>query len=86
MATTARNVDDIIIKDTHRGLLYEDGVLTKVLEAGRYSIRATRKSFLSRPTELEALRDLSKTANARIYVSFDQLARAEANGKDHEDA
>ena len=25
----------IIIKDTHRGLWYEDGVLKKVLEAGR---------------------------------------------------
>jgi len=29
---------EIIIKDTHRGLRYEDGVLTKVLEAGRYEI------------------------------------------------
>jgi len=29
---------EIIIKDTHRGLWYEDGVLTKVLEAGRYEI------------------------------------------------
>lgn len=28
--------DDIIIKDTHRALLYEDGVLVKTLEAGRY--------------------------------------------------
>lgn len=28
--------DDIIIKDTHRGLLYEDGVLVRILEAGRY--------------------------------------------------
>jgi len=28
--------NDIIIKDTHRALLYQDGVLTKVLEAGRY--------------------------------------------------
>ncbi|HKR22200.1 MAG TPA: SPFH domain-containing protein [Pyrinomonadaceae bacterium] len=27
---------DIIIKDTHRALLYQDGVLVKVLEAGRY--------------------------------------------------
>jgi len=27
---------DIIIKDTHRALVYEDGVLVKVLEAGRY--------------------------------------------------
>ena len=26
----------LIIKDTHRGLLYEDGVLKKTLEAGRY--------------------------------------------------
>lgn len=28
--------DDIIIKDTHRALRYEDGVLVKILEAGRY--------------------------------------------------
>jgi len=29
---------EIIIKDTHRGLWYEDGVLTKVLEAGQNGI------------------------------------------------
>ncbi len=29
---------DIIIKDTHRGLLYEDGVLKQVLGAGRYEL------------------------------------------------
>src|SRR5258708_4044777 len=29
---------EIIIKDTRRGLWYEDGVLAKVLEAGRYKI------------------------------------------------
>ena len=29
---------DIIIKDTHRGLWYEDGVLVKILEAGRYKL------------------------------------------------
>jgi len=29
---------DIIIKDTHRGLWYEDGVLVKILEAGRYEL------------------------------------------------
>jgi regulator of protease activity HflC (stomatin/prohibitin superfamily) len=33
MATKER---DIIIKDTHRGLWYEDGVLTRILEGGRY--------------------------------------------------
>jgi regulator of protease activity HflC (stomatin/prohibitin superfamily) len=29
---------EFIIKDTHRGLWYEDGKLTKVLEAGRYVV------------------------------------------------
>ncbi len=29
---------EILIKDTHRGLWYEDGVLTKVLGAGRYDL------------------------------------------------
>jgi regulator of protease activity HflC (stomatin/prohibitin superfamily) len=28
----------IIIKDTHRGLWYEDGVLTRILQAGRYEL------------------------------------------------
>jgi regulator of protease activity HflC (stomatin/prohibitin superfamily) len=30
--------NEIIIKTTHRGLMYEDGVLIKILEAGRYEI------------------------------------------------
>jgi regulator of protease activity HflC (stomatin/prohibitin superfamily) len=30
--------DEIIIRDTHRGLWYEDGVLKRVLEAGRYEL------------------------------------------------
>jgi len=29
---------EIIIKDTHRGLYYEDGVLQKTLGAGRYTL------------------------------------------------
>lgn len=29
---------ELIIKDTHRALWYEDGVLTRVLEAGRYEL------------------------------------------------
>ena len=29
---------EFIIKDTHRGLWYEDGKLTRVLEAGKYKI------------------------------------------------
>ena len=34
----ANKKPDIIIKDTHRGLWYEDGVLKRVLEAGRYEL------------------------------------------------
>ena len=29
---------EIIIKDTHRGLWYEDGKLTRILDAGRYEV------------------------------------------------
>ncbi|MBN8722803.1 MAG: slipin family protein [Acidobacteria bacterium] len=35
---------EIIIKDTHRGLYYQDGVLTKVLPAGRYEVLEQHKS------------------------------------------
>src|SRR5262245_55137953 len=33
---------DIIIKDTHRALWYQDGVLLKILEAGRYELPRLR--------------------------------------------
>lgn len=36
---------DIIIKDTHRGLRYEDGVLKEVLGAGRYEIPIAQVSL-----------------------------------------
>jgi regulator of protease activity HflC (stomatin/prohibitin superfamily) len=35
-------IRDIIIKDTHRGLYYEDGVLIQVLGAGRYKLPIKR--------------------------------------------
>ncbi len=38
---------EIIIKDTHRGLYYEDGVLLRVLGAGRYELPLSRPSGLS---------------------------------------
>jgi hypothetical protein len=37
--------DTLIIKDTHRGLLYEDGVLRDVLVAGRYQIPRSPSAF-----------------------------------------
>src|SRR5262249_34450974 len=49
---------EIIIKDTHRGLRYEDGVLTDVLGAGRYTIpRQIDLGFYRRPTVEVALVD-----------------------------
>jgi regulator of protease activity HflC (stomatin/prohibitin superfamily) len=37
---------EVIIKDTHRGLLYEDGVLVRVLEAGRYELPPKRSPLM----------------------------------------
>lgn len=36
---------EIIIKETHRALWYEDGVLVKILEAGRYEFSPGRRDF-----------------------------------------
>lgn len=36
---------EIIIKDTHRALWYEDGVLVKILEAGRYEFAYSKRNF-----------------------------------------
>ncbi len=36
------NRNELIIKDTHRGLWYEDGVMTRILEAGRYRLPRKR--------------------------------------------
>jgi hypothetical protein len=35
--------DEVIIKSTHRGLRYEDGRLSGVLEAGRYEVSDRRQ-------------------------------------------
>lgn len=37
--------NEIIIKDTHRGLWYEDGVLAKIVDAGRHRIPKSRKTW-----------------------------------------
>jgi regulator of protease activity HflC (stomatin/prohibitin superfamily) len=37
-------IREIFIKDTHRGLRYEDGVLTEVLSAGRYELPEPEQS------------------------------------------
>ena len=45
---------EFVIKDTHRGLWYEDGKLAKVIEAGRYKI-PPRRHWLRRLPNVECL-------------------------------
>src|SRR5688572_13956782 len=48
--------DDLIIKDTHRGLYYEDGVLVRVLAAGRYELPLSKpKTFFGRRPKTEVV-------------------------------
>src|SRR6201988_1878224 len=57
---------DIIIKDTHRGLWYQDGVLNRVLEAGRYEL--PRRSFVQRLLPENLRRRLPKIEIAIVDV------------------
>ena len=49
---------DVIIKDTHRLLWYEDGILKQVLSAGRYKVRRGPSLFRRKPkVELAVVRE-----------------------------
>ena len=69
---------EIIIKDTHRGLWYEDGVLVKVLEAGRHVIpRRFDLGFWRRPRVEVALVDLRErdlTIKGQEILTADKVA------------
>lgn len=58
--------NDIIIKDTHRGLWYEDGVLVKILEAGRY--KPPRLKWYERPLPEAWRRKLPKIEVALVDI------------------
>lgn len=47
---------DIVIKDSHRGLLYEDGVLVKILEAGYHVVQEAEKLSLFQRLKRRLLR------------------------------
>lgn len=68
---------EIIIKDTHRGLWYEDGKLVKVLEAGRYEIPA-RSPWLRRQPIVECLlvdvRERELTIKGQEILTADKVA------------
>ena len=68
---------EFIIKDTHRGLYYEDGKLTRVLEAGRYKIPPRRRWFKRLPTVeclLVDVRQRELTIKGQEILTADKVA------------
>lgn len=71
---------EIIIKDTHRGLMYEDGKFIRALEAGRYEIRAPRRQrlFLPRVPKVEIalvdMRERDLTIKGQEILTSDKVA------------
>ena len=77
MLTITKQGQEFILKDTHRGLWYEDGKLTKVLEAGRYEIPASRRWFRRRPIVecvLVDVRERDLTIKGQEILTADKVA------------
>src|SRR5258708_7247588 len=70
--------NEIIIKDTHRGLWYEDGVMTKILGAGRYEVRPTGGFNFSRRPKIEVVlvdvRERDLTIKGQEILTSDKVA------------
>lgn len=69
---------EIIIKNTHRGLRYEDGRLTGVLEAGRYELPAASGWFGKRGPVVEVtlvdMRERELTLKGQEILTSDKVA------------
>lgn len=69
---------DVIIKDTHRGLWYQDGVLSKVLEAGRYEVPPESTCFGKRLPKVEVVlvdvRQRELTIKGQEILTSDKVA------------
>ena len=69
---------EIIIKDTHRGLRYEDGVMTGILEAGRHIIpREINLGFYRTPkveVTLVDVRERDLTIKGQEILTADKVA------------
>ncbi len=69
--------EEFIIKDTHRGLWYEDGKLIRVLEAGRYEIPPRQRWFQRLPTVecvLVDIRERDLTIKGQEILTADKVA------------
>ena len=70
---------EIIIKETHRALWYEDGVLVKILEAGRYEFSPGRHDFWGRKRPavefvLVDVRERELTIKGQEILTADKVA------------
>jgi regulator of protease activity HflC (stomatin/prohibitin superfamily) len=69
---------EIIVKDTHRALWYEDGVLVKTLEAGRYSIPGRYRFLFIRRRVVEVVlvdtRERELTIKGQEILTADKVA------------
>lgn len=69
---------EIIIKATHRGLWYEDGVMTRILEAGRYVVPSyINLGFYRRPkveVVLVDVRERDLTIKGQEILTADKVA------------
>ena len=69
---------DVIIKDTHRGLWYEDGVLLRVVEAGRYELPTERSWYGARKAKVEVVvvdvRQRELTIKGQEILTLDKVA------------
>ena len=68
---------EFIIKDTHRGLWYEDGKLTKILEAGRYKIPPQQRWMQKLPKVecvLVDIRERDLTIKGQEILTADKVA------------
>jgi len=68
---------EIIIKETHRGLWYQDGVLLRILEAGRYEIPSEYSLFGRKPkvdVVLVDVRERELTIKGQEILTSDKVA------------
>jgi regulator of protease activity HflC (stomatin/prohibitin superfamily) len=69
---------DIIIKDTHRALWYENGVLVKILEAGRYTLPGWHRFLFRHRPEIEVVlvdvRERELTIKGQEILTADKVA------------
>ena len=68
---------EVFIKNTHRGLWYEDGVLVRTLDAGRHIIPGTGKLFGRRPrveVVLVDVRERELTIKGQEILTSDKVA------------